>query len=100
MKKLARVDALIVDNFALTPMGEWERRALRDICDDRYLLRSTILTSQLPTDHWQGPVGDLSVANSILNRCVHTAHHFELQGESLRKVRGRAEIAAATEGAA
>ena len=100
MKKLARVDALIVDDFALTPMGEWERRDFLDICDDRYLLRSTILTSQLPTDRWHGPVGDPSVADSILDRCVHNAHRFELQGESLRKVRGQAEIAAATEGAA
>ena len=94
LAKLARIDALIVDDFALAPMTEWERRDLLDICDDRYRLRSTILTSQLPTDRWHDPVGDPTVADSILDRMVHNAHRFELRGESLRKVQGRAEIAA------
>ena len=98
--KLARIDALVVDDFALAPMTELERRNFLDICDDRYRLRSTILTSQLPTDLWHGPVGDPTVADSILDRMVHNAHRFELRGESLRKVQGRAEIAAAEGGAA
>ncbi len=100
LAKLAKIDALIVDDFALAPMSELERRDFLDICDDRYRLRSTILTSQLPTDRWHGPIGDPTVADSILDRMVHHAHRFELQGESLRKVRGRAEITASEEGAA
>ena len=100
LAKLARVDALIVDDFALAPMTELERRDFLDICDDRYRLRSTILTAQLPADQWHGPVGDPTVADSILDRLVHNAHRFELRGESLRKVQGRAEIAAVEGGAA
>lgn len=94
LAKLARVDALVVDDFALAPMSELERRDFLDICDDRYRLRSTVLTSQLPADRWHGPVGDPTVADSILDRLVHHAHRFELRGESLRKVRDRAAIAA------
>ena len=94
LAKLARVDTLIVNDFALAPMSELERRDFLDICDDRYRLRSTILTSQLPAEQWHGPVGDATVADSILDRLVHNAHRFELRGESLRKVQGRAEIAA------
>ena len=97
LAKLARVDALLVDDFALAPMTDVERRDFLDICDDRYRLRSTILTSQLPVDSWHGPVGDPTVADSILDRMVHHAHRFELRGESLRKVQGRAEIAALEE---
>ena len=78
-------------------MTEWDRRDFLDIRDDRYRLRSTILTAELPTDRWHGPVGDPTVADSILDRMVHNAHRFELQGESLRKVQGRVEIAAAEE---
>jgi len=95
LAKLAKVDALVVDDFALAPMSEPERRDFLDICDDRYRLRSTILTSQLPTDRWHGPIGDPTVADSILDRMVHHAHRFELQGESLRKVRGQAELTVA-----
>ena len=94
LAKLARVDALVVDDFALAPMSELERRDFLDICDDRYRLRSTVLTSQLPADQWHGPVGDPTVADSILDRLVHNAHRFALRGESLRKVRDRAEIEA------
>jgi len=95
LAKLARIDALVVDDFALAPMSELERRDFLDICDDRYRLRSTVLTSQLPTDRWHGPVGDPTVADSILDRMVHNAHSLELRGQSLRKVHGRAELAAA-----
>lgn len=94
LAKLARVDGLVVDDFALAPMSELERRDFLDICDDRYRLRSTVLTSQLAADRWHGPVGDPTVADSILDRLVHHAHRFELRGESLRKVRDRAAIEA------
>ena len=95
LAKLAKIDALVVDDFALAPMSEPERRDFLDICDDRYRLRSTILTSQLPTDRWHGPIGEPTVADSILDRMVHHAHRFELQGESLRKLRGQAELTVA-----
>ena len=38
LAKLARVEALVVDDFALAPMSELERRDFLDICDDRYRL--------------------------------------------------------------
>ena len=85
LAKLARVDALVVDDFALAPMNELERRDFLDLGDDRYLLCSTVLTLQLPTDRWHGSVGDPTVADSIPDRLVHHAHRLELRGESLRK---------------
>lgn len=95
LKKLARVDALAVDDFALAPMDENARRDFLDICDDRYLVRSTVLTSQLPVEQWHEPIGDPSVADSILDRMVHVAHRFDLRGESLRKVQDRRRVAEA-----
>ena len=46
--RLSRIDVLIVDDWAMAPMNEVERRDFLEICDDRYQRRSTILTSQLP----------------------------------------------------
>lgn len=100
LEKLARTDVLVVDDFALAPLKETERRDFLDVCDDRYRLRSTVVTSQLPPDQWHEPIGDPTVADSILDRVVHNAHRFALEGESLRKVQGRAEMAAADGGAA
>ena len=66
-----------------------ERRAFLEICDERYLTRSTLLTRQLPVAKWHAQIGDPTVADSILDRLVHAAHKIELQGESMRKKRSR-----------
>jgi DNA replication protein DnaC len=87
--KLSRVDILVLDDFAMAPLKESERRDFLEICDDRYQRRSLILTSQMPLVHWHEQIGDVSVADSILDRVVHNAYRLELNGESMRKKRGR-----------
>jgi DNA replication protein DnaC len=87
--KLSRVDILVLDDFAMAPLKESERRDFLEICDDRYQRRSLILTSQMPLSHWHEQIGDVSVADSILDRVVHNAYRLELNGESMRKKRGR-----------
>ena len=89
LRALGQVDALIVDDWAMAPLADTERRAFLEICDERYLTRSTLLTSQLPVAKWHAQIGDPTVADSILDRLVHAAHRIELQGESMRKKRGR-----------
>lgn len=86
---LAHVDVLVVDDFAMSPLGEAERRLFLEICDDRYRRRSTVLTSQLPVASWHKQIGDPTLADSILDRLVHQAYRFELSGESIRKKEGR-----------
>ena len=88
LRVLAQVDVLIVDDWAMAPMAEAERRAFLEICDERYLTRSTLLTSQLPVAKWHSQIGDPTVADSILDRLVHGAHRIELQGDSIRKLKG------------
>ena len=85
---LTKVDVLVVDDFAMNPLAEPERRLFLEICDDRYRRRSTVLTSQLPVDKWHQQIGDPTIADSILDRLVHNAYRFELSGDSLRKPRG------------
>ena len=85
---LTKVDVLVVDDFAMNPLDELERRLFLEICDDRYRRRSTVLTSQLPVSKWHKQIGDPTVADSILDRLVHNAYRFELSGESLRKQKG------------
>jgi DNA replication protein DnaC len=85
LRGLGQVDVLIVDDWAMSPLAEGEGRAFLEICDERYLTRSTLLTSQLPVAKWHAQIGDPTVADSILDRLVHAAHRIELQGESMRK---------------
>lgn len=87
--QLGHVDLLIVDDWAMAPMTEAERRDFLEICDVRYQARSTLLTSQLPVTNWHAQIGDPTIADSILDRLVHNAHRIELKGESIRKLRGQ-----------
>ena len=89
LMKLARIDVLVLDDFAMATLKEQERRDFLEICDDRYQRRSTILTSQVPVNHWHEQIGDPTIADSIMDRLVHNAYRIELDGESIRKVRGR-----------
>jgi DNA replication protein DnaC len=85
LDRLARIDVLIVDDWAMAPLADAERRDFLEICDDRYSLRSTVLTSQVPISHWHDQIGDPTLADSILDRLVHNAHRIELAGPSMRK---------------
>jgi DNA replication protein DnaC len=89
LQKLARLDVLLLDDFAMAPLKDSERRDFLEICDDRYQRKSLILTSQMPVAHWHEQIGDPSVADSILDRLVHNAYRIELHGESIRKTKGR-----------
>jgi len=82
---IAHTDVLIVDDWAMAPLTDPERRDFLEICDDRYSARSTVLTSQVPISHWHDQVGDPTIADSILDRLVHNAHRIELSGASIRK---------------
>jgi DNA replication protein DnaC len=86
--QLGHVDLLIVDDWAMAPMTEAERRDFLEICDVRYQARSTLLTTQLPVTSWHAQIGDPTIADSTLDRLVHNAHRIELKGESIRKKRG------------
>jgi hypothetical protein len=88
---LAQTDLLVIDDWAMAPLSDAERRDFLEICDDRYQTRSTILTSQAPVSNWHAQIGDPTAADSILDRLVHNAHRIELKGESMRKKRGGKE---------
>lgn len=88
MKKLQKADLLILDDFALSPMDNITRNILMDIIDDRYVSKSTILSSQIPVDTWYDAIGEQTVADAILDRIVHGSIRIELYGESMRKRRG------------
>ena len=91
LRRLAQTDVLVIDDWAMAPLTDTERRDFLEICDDRYQTRSTILTSQVPVANWHAQIGDPTTADSILDRLVHSAHRIELKGDSMRKKRGGKE---------
>ena len=82
---LAKTDVLILDDWGLAPFSEENRRDLLEIVEDRHDRRATIITSQLPVEHWHDALGDPTLADAILDRLVHNAYKIALHGESMRK---------------
>lgn len=85
LARLGRLDVLVVDDWAMAPLSESERRDFWEICEDRYQRRSTVLASQLPVARWHEQISDPTLADGILDRLVHNAHRLELRGDSMRK---------------
>jgi len=40
---------MVIDDWAMTPLNESERREVWEICDDRYQTRPTVLTPNFPS---------------------------------------------------
>ncbi len=85
LARLARVDVLVIDDFALAPVTDEERADLLEILEDRYGTRSTIITSQLDPKHWHDYLADPTLADAICDRMLNNAHRLVLKGPSRRK---------------
>ncbi len=87
--QLAKLDLLIMDDFAISPMGAPERNDLLEVLDDRVGTRSTLITSQLPVKVWHTYLDDPTLADAILDRVVHSSHRIDLKGATLRDVKAK-----------
>lgn len=85
LKRFARVDVLVIDDWGLAPLKDQDRRDLYELLDDRFGARSTIMTSQLPPAKWHDYVGDPMVADAVCDRILHNSHRIVLKGPSRRK---------------
>jgi DNA replication protein DnaC len=85
LSKLAKVPVLVLDDLGLAALNDPERRDLLEVIEDRHGCASTIITSQLPVEHWHEVIGDPTIADALLDRLVHNAHRINLKGQSMRK---------------
>ena len=85
LAQLARIDVLLLDDFAGAPMEPGERTDLLELLDDRVGAKATLITSQLAVNKWHAWLDDPTVADAILDRIVHCSHRIALKGPSLRK---------------
>ena len=87
MSQLAKLDLLLIDDFAISPMGAPQRNDLLEVLDDRVGTRSTLITSQLPVKAWHTYLDDPTLADAILDRIVHSSHRLDLKGATLRETK-------------
>ena len=107
LKRLARVDLLVIDDWGMTPLTPEQYRLFLEILDDRQGTGATLddrqgtgatlddrqgtgatlITSQYPVKTWHELIGDPTVGDAILDRLVHSAFTIDLKGDSMRKKR-------------
>lgn len=83
--QLAKTDVLLLDDWGMAGIDSQTRADLLEIIDDRAANKATIITSQLPIEHWHAWIGDATIADAILDRVMQRNHRFTLTGESLRQ---------------
>lgn len=83
--RLLRTDLLILDDWGIGTLTEAQCRDVLEILEDRYDRRATIVSSQLPVEHWHQWLSEPTVADAILDRLVHRSYRFVLKGPSKRK---------------
>jgi len=85
MRKLIRVDLLILDDFALHALDAIETQDVYEIVVERHLKAATITTSNRDPSEWLAQMADPLLAQSAIDRLQSAAYELVVEGESYRK---------------
>jgi len=85
MKQLIKTDLIIIDDFAFKKLNDRQSEYFYAIVNERYTVKSMILTSNRALVDWNGIFPDPLIANTILDRLAHNAYQITMKGESYRK---------------
>ena len=75
---------LILDDFGTRKFTAQESEDLRDVIEHRSYGKSTIITTQLPTDHWSEVMGDEIIRDALIDRLQPESNTIKLDGPSYR----------------
>ncbi len=75
--------------YAMAPLDAQGRKHMLELVEERYGRTGLVVTSQLAVDTWRVMVGDPTYADAILDRVAHNSRRVTLEGDSIRKTKGR-----------
>jgi len=87
MRALARVELLIVDDFALKPIAPPLDEDFHELINERYQHHATILTSNLDFEEWPQAFANRLLGAATIDRLQHDAYRLTLDGTSYRRPR-------------
>jgi DNA replication protein DnaC len=85
MRKLARVDMLILDDFALRSLDTTETNDFYELVVERHRKAATIVTSNREPSEWLSMMSDALLAQSAIDRLTSGAHTLIIEGPSYRQ---------------
>lgn len=84
LRKLLRVDLLILDDFALGGLNQADTDDLYEIVVERHRHSSTIVTSNREPVEWLALMADPLLAQSAVDRLKSAAYELIIEGDSYR----------------
>ena len=84
MKHFCHYRLLIVDELGYLPIDKEDSNLFFQLVDARYEKKSTILTTNMNFNEWDGVFYDAVVAGAIMDRVLHHAHVVPIFGKSYR----------------
>ena len=85
MRRLAQVQLLLIDDFALQPLDATETADFYELVVARHHKASTVTTSNRTPDEWLTMMSDPLLAQSAVERLTSTAHELVIEGPSYRR---------------
>jgi DNA replication protein DnaC len=85
IRKLLRIDLLIIDDFALQALDALDTADVYELIVERHRSAATIVTSNREPIEWLGYMADPLLAQSAIDRLQSAAHELVLDGESYRR---------------
>jgi DNA replication protein DnaC len=84
LKKIFKSDLLIIDEIGYTPIEKREANLFFNLISEMYEKQSIIITSNKSFTVWAEMMGDEIMTTAMLDRLLHHANIFTLEGESYR----------------
>jgi DNA replication protein DnaC len=84
MRKLLRVDLLLIDDFALQALDALDTADIYELIVERHRTAATVVTSNREPIEWLGLMADPLLAQSAIDRLQSAAHELVLEGDSYR----------------
>ena len=84
LKHFCHYRLLIIDELGYLPIDKEDSNLFFQLIDKRYEKKSTILTTNMNFNEWDGIFFDAVVANAIMDRVLHHAHVIPISGKSYR----------------
>jgi DNA replication protein DnaC len=92
VRRIMKSDLIIIDEIGYTPIEKREANLFFNLISELYEKASLIVTSNKSFEAWAEMMGDTIMTTALLDRLLHHAKVFTLDGESYRIKKSRKEV--------
>jgi DNA replication protein DnaC len=92
IRRIMKSDLVIIDEIGYTPIEKREANLFFNLISELYEKVPVIVTSNKSFESWAEMMGDKIMTTALLDRLLHHAKVFTLDGESYRIKKSRKEV--------